>query len=224
MKQKYIVITFIISLTLSSCGIITKARYGNGLKLNLEFGKDHEKKLSKKSVKVKKMKLMKQDTSLLLTFAENTHLNEPDEASIIHTVGQNETRSSHQLSENNKTISHNHSSTHWNKTKPVLKKIKTDAKSKAPIEPNSKAAGYLFYGSLALTAILSILNIAVPIISIILFLAWLLGFILAIVGLKKIKQSGDKFRGYGLDISIIVISILIVVLSIAGIALAVALL
>lgn len=223
MKLNYIVSTSIIVLLLSSCGVITKARYGNGLKLNLELGSGNEKNLSKKTGIPKKLKKLRLDSAIHLLEVENPVTNRFDDASITYFDVRKDAHLKSPIFDNNENYSHILRTKHWNKTKSLNKQNQSEEKTTAPIEPNSKAAGYLFYGSILMSILMSILGIAVPILSVILFLAWLLGLILAITGLNKIKKSGDKYRGYGLDISIIVLSILSVILLIGAVALAVAL-
>ena len=53
MKSK-LTLLFIVLVTLSSCGVITKARYGNGLKINLDLGKNSEKNVVAKKSKEKR--------------------------------------------------------------------------------------------------------------------------------------------------------------------------
>ncbi len=62
---------FLFTILLSSCGVITKARYGNGYKLNIEFGNDKEQKLAQKT-NIAKRKAQLSPVSEVQNGVENT--------------------------------------------------------------------------------------------------------------------------------------------------------
>ncbi|MFM6983578.1 MAG: hypothetical protein ACKOXF_05565, partial [Chitinophagaceae bacterium] len=86
-----------------------------------------------------------------------------------------------------------------------LKKYADDKKNRK-IEPNTEIAAWLFYGSLVVQLAFIYSGLIIPgILSTLLSLATIVGVVLAFVGLRKIKLSGNEYRGYGIDISIIII-------------------
>jgi fumarate reductase subunit D len=196
MKNK-ITLLFIVLVTLSSCGVISKARYGNGLKINLDFGKDTEKNVVAKNSKAKKKSTVKiQNTQ---NQVEETTVFSTEIASTISPF----TNTENETSNTNSTLNQF-------PKKPILEKIekkkailKTYLKPNQvklsnddrPMERNAKWAAILFYGGM-------ILALVIPIIP---FLMSVLGILLASFSLGVIKTSNYAYRGYGLARSVLIV-------------------
>jgi len=210
MKNK-IPLLFIVLVTLSSCGVISKARYGNGLKINLDFGKDTEKNVVAKNSKAKKKSTVKiQNTQ---NQVEETTVFSTEIASTISPFTNTENETSNSISTLNQFPK-----------KPILEKIekkkailKTYLKPNQvklsnddrPMERNAKWAAILFYGGM-------ILALVIPIIP---FLMSIAGLLLASFSLGVIKTSNYAYRGYGLARSVLVVffaSILLTLLLVAA--------
>lgn len=181
----------ILILVLSSCGTFTKMRYSSGFKSNFEFmKKDHKEEepiiKAKKAIKIKRPARI---TRPSLEFIDTVNLNEL--ATINLEIKQVNKPNKF---ENLKAKSHL-----------LIEQIEQDStknkkQQKPPFEKNSKWAGILFLLSL-LTGPLGIGGILL-----------LISFILAIVGLRKIKRSEIPLRGKGIDRAIIILFPLITIL------------
>ncbi|MDP2176402.1 MAG: hypothetical protein Q8K70_10885 [Bacteroidota bacterium] len=208
MKNKILFLSLLFLL--SSCGVITKARYGNGLKLNLEtrlFSKNKNEDQSKKTILKNKIKptqtnekkdsvifvgeefnIDEPETNTLQNFSESPILNRP-----LLENKPNKTSLKSKIRDLKDEISVK------KLLNPIVKKqVKNDGYR--PFEPNAIWAGVLFYGSYFL--------LLIPPLSFIASISSLIGIILAFVSLRKIKLSGGLYRGYGLAISIIILFII----------------
>jgi len=189
--RKIFVVIFALAL-LSSCGVMTKTRYGNGLKLDL--GNNILAKKDKET-ELKAEKAIKKGVEYSKPIFQNSIAKEPNKVII-----QQDT-----LIRLNDEVKNNTSFKKDKKPLKWIKEIKDNVISKplnvkyndAPFEKNAIWAGILFYGGVLLG-----LTTIFPLIS---GLMVLIGFILAIVSLGKIKKSGGLYRGKGLAISIVVI-------------------
>lgn len=202
MKTKNIYYLFAFCFLLNSCGVISHSRYGNGIKLNLfeNWGneKDDNEKVVKKTNKTAETNEIEQVTITSVNKVEDIAITEdivPEEKNIL---SQNSISSiPEKLKQNKAQIASG-----------PIKEIKKNANDprqnyeERRMEPVSSIAGILFYGSYAAAIILAILDL--PIFGILGFF-FLLGFILACVGLHNVNKSGGYFAGKGLDISIIVV-------------------
>jgi fumarate reductase subunit D len=209
MKNK-ITLLFIVLVTLSSCGVISKARYGNGLKINLDFGKDSEKNVVAKNSKAKKKSTVKiQNTQNQF---EETTVFSTEIASSISPFNNIENETSY----SNLTLNQI-------PKKPILEKIekkkailKTYLKPNQvklsnddrPLERNAKWAAILFYGGMILALVIPILP----------FLMSIAGLLLASFSLGVIKTSNYAYRGYGLARSILVVFLASILLSLLLVA------
>ena len=209
MKIK-ITLLFIVLVTLSSCGVISKARYGNGLKINLDFSKDTEKKVVAENSKTKKkstVKIQNTQNQVVETTDFSTEI-----ASSISTFNNIE----NETSKANLTLNPL-------PKKPILEKIEKKkgiiksylkpnqvklSNDDRPLERNAKWAAILFYGGM-------ILALVIPIIP---FLMSIAGLLLASFSLGVIKTSNYAYRGYGLARSVLVVFFASILLSLLLVA------
>jgi len=196
MKSK-LTLLFIVLVTLSSCGVITKARYGNGLKINLDFGKNSEKKITSKQPKEKRKSTpILQQTQTPVE--ETTYLNTEAVAFISSFSNlENEVYKSNleinqipkkpllDKIEKKKAILKSY-------LKPNQPKFKNDER---PYERNAMWGGILFYGGLFLGLFLPFLFaiMALP------------GLLLSAYSLGVIKTTGYAYRGYGMARSVFIV-------------------
>jgi hypothetical protein len=194
------ILPFLLIITIvSSCGVITKTRYGNGLKVNLENNLFSKKEKTIENKAEKAVKYHNNSNNLIATNSSHINLdsatflnnNEIGAANLENDIVKNKTKNTAIIL--NKILE-----------KTVPKAVNEEIAEIKPIEKHAKIAGWLFYGGLV--------GSFIPYLNILAFLACLIGFILAFVALAKIRESGDKYRGKGLAISIIVIySILLLI-------------
>jgi hypothetical protein len=162
-------------LVLQSCGIVTKTRYGNGLKLNLGIRNEKENQQARNRFAKSNLK-------------PQVSLNFPNHADIPF--------------ENLKPVS---SLKIFPKNKITLKKnykILEPSKTKKKIEPHVKIGGILFYASILGSIIMSLFPI--PLLAGILGLSLLAGIVLTLVGKRFMKKNPDQFRGNGLLWSVLI--------------------
>ncbi len=211
-KLKLLIPLALLLLLFNACGVITKARYGNGLKLNLEFGrlaKNHPtitQKISHKKQTICPVKLLHKDSQYLV-FNSNLF------SSKNLTMKQSEKTldyPSNICPDSNNTLPSSYKKSSLLKALIFQTKLdrpgKVETSSKLPIEPNTKWAAVLFYGAIITNAI--ILSLGIKVASIVFLpiaIAYVLGFILAVVGLRRIHDSGNAFRGKKLAKSIVII-------------------
>lgn len=184
----------VLLLLFSSCGVITKARYGNGFKLNIEtglFSKDnklHQPKLSKTYVK---KSIQKQDFLSKDSVIDYSEIKENPPIDTIASICEFTHYCQNELIRESEPQSKVFESKKWtiNKTKHVEKKVNTKYDER-PLAP---------YLILAL-----ILAFFMPYVSI----------YLAIRAKKLIKESNDAYKGNGFATAIIILSILTFILGI----------
>jgi hypothetical protein len=218
MKNK---ILFVCLLTLlSSCGVITKARYGNGLKINLEtrlFSKkkneDQTKKTALKTRSIPNPINKKKDSFIFV--AEEFNIDEP-KTNTLHNISESPVIVKPQIEKTKDKTSLKSKIRDLKKEisvkkllNPIVKKqIKNDGYR--PLEPHAKWAGILFYGSILLSNL-----IYSPIWGVL----SIVGIILAFIAVKKIKLSNFEFSGYGIAFSIVIITYIMLILSILALLL-----
>ena len=193
----------VVAILFSSCGVVTKARYGNGLKLNLG------ERWAKTKTKADKPENRKQARKkLLFRPAEPEPI--ADEGNTALNSGK--AAEAHTTAPGTEALKQNPRKTDVRKTpeasdKPSDRQVQNGADNAArPMEPNVKIASVLFYGSLIFYFLYNGI-IGATLISI-LGLCILIAFILAWIGLSNIKQSFGGYAGKGMAISIIVLFIL----------------
>jgi hypothetical protein len=206
MKNK-LTLLFIVLVTLSSCGVITKARYGNGLKINLDFGKNSEKNVTSNPSKVKRKSIPK--TQNIQNQVEETFLSSIENTSTISTFTK---------FENETTQTKTNTMINQFPKKPILDKIekkkeiiKTYIKPNQakmtnddrPFERNAKWGGILFYGGLLLALLTPFLFAFFG----------LAGLLLCSYSLGVIKTSNYAYRGYGLAKSVLIIYLALLVIA-----------
>lgn len=229
MKLKLLLPFVLIVIIMNSCGVITKARYGNGLKLNIESNLFSKKSKSEIAAKEKK-KTTAQTTNQTpvekvaeevvntdisdneaktISPDNSTHFDSEKEADILKILPgvEKSTRS---------RIAKEIDSTKSSSTK---KNTKTPARE---MEPLATAAGILYYGGIAGNIIYSYSAFFIPVLSTLLFLAIMIGFILAIIAYSNIRRNGYEKKGAGLSLSIIILTALFILLMVALIAVIIA--
>lgn len=211
MKQHLILLSLIITL-FSSCGVITKARYGNGYKLNIEWFGNKEKKEHLAEQKQKKQKAVLQSIQEEQTVsASENDSNSLNLAELKKEIPLNATtvqKEEHQTKKQNPKTEQSLGQTQHQK----ISKIKSKPQYDDPLRPyNSNAmwSGILFYFGF-------ILNFIIPLFG---FIFMVIGFVFAIIALRQIKMSGFIFRGYGMALSVIIFFIIYMLLLILLIAL-----
>ncbi len=195
-KNIYLKILFVIFI-FSSCGIISKTRYGNGYKLNIEFNKKEKNKyFVAKSAQKKTLNLSKLLEKRDQKTDSNTFSTYFVETGPLHKVSK--LKIDYKFEKVKKPIS---KLKNINVQKTLLEnKPKTEKK---PLEKHIKVAAWLFYGGL-------VLIIFLPLIGGLMMLA---GFILAIISYINIRRSGYELRGEGLAVSIIAFCLLLLIIS-----------
>lgn len=217
-------------LLLSGCGIFTKTYHGNGLKFNGEsglFSKQQDDSFYLKKYYAKKA--LNKAASPETDQASDAVTKQPMATLIADTLAMpllqkvaiDDTPGEIKQVETHQEINSEHNA---DSTKPVtgIKDIGYDA--------NAKAAGWLFYGGMIMRVgalFLISLNPIFSLIFILLTAAMLAGFVLAIISLVRIKDErrrANYLRGRGLSLSIIILFALGILLTLATIALYIAIL
>lgn len=200
MKMHKLLLTFIIALFFSSCGVISKTRYGNGFKINVNWGKDSEKKISTKPFKDKKKSTQNIEQTPNITEVLTDITTEYSPTFVTLPTVKKENIIAHSFEnqlpkkpiiekiEKKKAIIKSY-------IKPNQPKLKNDER---PFEKNALWGGILFYGGI-------LLGILVPLISTI---TTIIGLVLSIIGMGNIKRSGYLFKGYGLALSVVIVFLL----------------
>lgn len=213
-----LLLSFTVILLLSSCGVITKARYGNGFKLNIESNLFARKDKSENKTIIAKKKQIKPS---LKTYSDT------DVYSPVTSIASSEPIPPTAFDANALNSELNLGATKKSSLKKVselvrkqVAKITKPVEPKRTLEPNTEIAAWLFYGAMVLNAALAYSSLAIPgFIFTLLGIAYLLGIILAFVGLRKIKLSGNTYRGYGIALSIIILFFLSLIYFVAVLAL-----
>ena len=200
-----------MAILFSSCGVVTKARYGNGLKLNLgeRWAKtETPENKGPQTKKAAKKWLLRPVEPEPIADEGNTALNSSKAAEAEAT------------SPNTAALKQNPRKTDVRKTpeaidKPSDRQVQNGADNAArPMEPNVKIASVLFYGPMILFFLYN--GVIGAALSSILGLCLLIAFVLAWIGLSNIKQSFGGYAGKGMAISIIVLFILMVTYVLIG--------
>jgi hypothetical protein len=204
---KYCALFLVLAMLCQSCGVVTHTRYGNGFKLHI--GENWGKGSGQTDPSISKKVKVDRDQHLNAAQLSKKEFKFLDSFNI-HSI---ENTSPKKLRHKNKI------SLKSLKNPDVLSSAKNAQYNDLPMEPNIKLAGILFYGSILLSIILSSISnysfiflIFLELAGIFLSIFTLVAFILAIIGLGKIKRSGYAYRGRGLAISIIVIYVLTILL------------
>lgn len=215
---------FLSILFLSSCGVISRCRYGNGLKLNLEinvFEKDNNqprktrersKPLQFKSEKTKTTEQTYGGGWNKQVFNLEHPLNSVLELKKVpgkgsKSKGTAKTFVKKQLGEAKQIIKM--------KAKKMLPDKPGKHYSRRPLEPHIKIGAIVFYSALIFLIIVLLANlIEIFFIIIPVFGCLLFGFIMSLIGLHKIRNSHGKYYGIGLAKNIIFLFFLIMFLSV----------
>ncbi len=172
MKSNILVfIGLLYCLFYSSCGVISKARYGNGYKLNLEWGKDEKPEYvqAKKAEKRQALIYNKTNTGSIESTIEQNEID-----NLVDTLAYS----------NIKKLNLKPKKKFNKKSAPDKKKDK----EKLPYEKHVETGAFLFYIGLFINVIS---GFTFPI----LLLLVVLGVVFAIIGLFKIKNNKNKYRG-----------------------------
>jgi hypothetical protein len=201
----------VMAILFSSCGVVTKARYGNGLKLNLG-----ERWAKTETPENKGPQTKKAAKKWLLRPVEPEPIAEEGPAAL-----QSLKSAANQAPGANTSV-HKQSAQKTDPDKtpetpetPSDRQVQNGADNAArPMEPNVKIASVLFYGPMIIFLLYS--GIIGAALSSILGLCLLIAFVLAWIGLSNIKQSFGGYAGKGMAISIIVLFILMVTYVLIG--------
>jgi hypothetical protein len=209
MKKTLKIHTGIIALLLlQSCGIITKTRYGNGLKLNLGNRLENEKQQRNYSFSKSKLKPQLKLTNYKHNSIPLEYINP---ISSIQHFTKIKSKSFKTNSALKQPIS-------------VLKDIKMHKnfksieppKIKKKVEPHTKIGGILFYASILGLIVLSYLPVFMLVN--LLVLALLAGIVLTLIGKKVLKKNPNQFRGKGLMWSVLITCSLFLLLTFINLA------
>ncbi len=190
--------------TANSCGIVSKARYGNGFKLNLWEVKAHETGNSKPEKPASKTRFAGIRPVPVTDSFTGAAISGPLKCEL--TLLNSESQPGKSI--NNAQANITNSFHHYEKIRPQNNPSQSPVR---PMEPVTKKAGILFYGGLALSYIAEILGVLTPFLASVIGLAIIAGFVLAWIGLSNIRQSNNAYAGKGLAISIIVLYILAII-------------
>jgi hypothetical protein len=203
MKLKlFLFVILVLPLFFSSCGVITKARYGNGFKLNIESGwfarndPKPDRRQSIKTIKNRKEKSLKVDSITKL-----------DKPSILNSECLKDSASNLRFSllfKDNLIKTKFIQKSHSKKLKKVVQPRSSAKSTNRQIDPTILWAAILFYGSIAANAI--ILSTGISVASIVFLpiaISYVLGFILALIGLRSMQGYNNSYSGKFLAISII---------------------
>lgn len=193
----WMICLFLCMSCLSSCGVLSRARYGNGWKLNIEsnlFARSAPKAAKKNPVR----KYRDSGTETHMVF-------HPHKQPLVHAsaeAGEGPEMVIPEKASLAKVKRHRK----WD-VMPAMdsRLVKYPDASRnndyyVPVEPTVRMAAYLFYGGIIASFI--------PYINFIAYLAMTAGFILAIIGLRNLKLSDYAYRGYGLALSIVILYLL----------------
>jgi hypothetical protein len=186
----------IIVSFISSCGVITRTRYGNGLKLNVEldiFQKGDKvagtPKGKKKPVDVAQRHSLSKEPS---------ELRSPDFEKVPVALAHHPDALDNTIITGSSTRSVTGKSGYIHKAIQVARqKINPGEPARVnyddrPMERNVRIGAWLFFGGLIMALI------PVPYVSALAGFFTLVGFIFAIIGLGNIRMSGGGFKGRGL--------------------------
>lgn len=183
---------FLIVIFFSSCGVITKARYGNGYKVNLELNWLSKHKNEEVVLKKRKIHKIKPLNSQQDTIESNIVLKEQKDSLIT------ENKQFKPIEVKNYSLNKQSTKKNIKKTESFgfNKQQKTISKNK--VKPNQDPRPIAPYLILAL-----VLMFFFPYVSI----------YLATKSMRIIKDTNFAFKGYNLAIAIIILNIIIVILA-----------
>jgi len=199
---------FLFTILLSSCGVITKARYGNGYKLNIEFGNDKEQNLVQKTNKAKR-KAQLRPVSDVQNGVENTvepvvdaeKLEEKQHTETVPAaIYKHENQSPETVVLNKKEST--------KKESRFVKKLKQGSKFK----PNKTTRDprpmnrFVIYALLSL--VVSIVFTALPIFPAVALFFYLVTMVLSIMAISQIRRNGFTEKGYFLAWLLLILHIL----------------
>ena len=199
---------FLFTILLSSCGVITKARYGNGYKLNIEFGNDKEQKLAQKT-NIAKRKAQLSPVSDVQNGVENTvaavvdaeKLEEKEHTETVPAaIHKHENQSPETVVLNKKES--------LKKESRFVKKLKQGSKFK----PNKTTRDprpmnkFVIYALLSL--VVSIVFTALPIFPAVALFFYLVTMVLSIMAISQIRRNGFTEKGYFLAWLLLILHIL----------------
>lgn len=210
-KLKLLIPLALLILLFNACGVITKARYGNGLKLNIESNLFARKdQASTKHVVPKKKSKLKFSNNLLDSAKSMPELNDVATAflsdSALGTTAFNYTAQAHK--QRGRSTQHVLKSAFKDGKKSIFS-FTSSTSEKRKTEPTLAAGAWLFFGSIVANAYIVYSTLTFPTWAfLVLFLAFFTGMILACIGLHNIKKSQNTYKGKALAISIIVLFLL----------------
>jgi hypothetical protein len=194
-----IISLFVCAACLSSCGVLSRARYGNGWKLNIEsnpFARSAPKAAKKNQVR-------KYRDSV----TEKRVVDHPQTEPLGHVSSVSDqvpemivaAKEKAKLSKG-KRLGKLYPAAALKKPVAMGQDVSVSQDYYVPVEPTVRTAAYLFYGGMIASLI--------PYVSILGYLAMTVGFILAIIGLRNLKLSDYAYRGHGLALSIVILYLL----------------
>jgi len=214
---------FLISILLSSCGVITKARYGNGYKLNIEFGNDKEQKLAQKT-NIAKRKAQLSPVSDVQNGVENTVAAVVDAAKLEekqHTETVPAAIHKHENQSPETVVLNKKEST--KKESRFVKKLKQGSKfkpNKTTRDPRPLNRNVI-YSLLAwgLSFLFSFIPLFLifpifPILSILTFLLFIASIVFSIMAISNIRRNGYAEKGMFLALFILIMQILSLIFTI----------
>jgi hypothetical protein len=203
-----LVVFFLIALVFSSCGVISKARYGNGFSIHIEnnwFGKNDVKK----EKKIEKNDFQDSFSNTLLTQKTKVGPFENDvtpprfqtvETIITQPNQGEENLSSSEIKLDQKSEQAIH--TEKKSLKTIPRKVEFSG-STNQLEPN--VAWALAFLILSIIVLIASNSMYIPFAGLIFTISLILSLTLAIVSLGKIKQSNGEYSGKGLAIFLIIL-------------------
>ena len=198
MKKTFKIYVCIFALIgLQSCGIVTKTRYGNGLKLNLGIGSEKENQQAQNRVPKSNFK---PQFKVYHKSNKTIRLENLNPVSSLKILAKNNSESFR----TNSAIEHSISIIPSLKGLKIYKDYKAiePAKIKKKIEPHVKVGGILFYVSILGSLLISLFPF--PLLASILGLGLLAGIVLTLIGKKFMKKNPEQFRGNGLMWSVLI--------------------
>ncbi len=222
---------FVLILFFSSCGVITKTRYGNGLKLNVNLNvfKKDDTRSGKTRERAQRLTVIAKNTKIpRQTFSKKNsdfapqieNLLSQDEVLInLPTTGlmakeQLKTHIERKLIFEVGQVT--------NKAEKILPARPAKRKKNGPLEPITLIGAIFFYG--AIVAFIFAAITKMPLVGwfiTLLLICILIGFIMSIIGLRRIDSSKKPFSGTDLGESVVKIVMRIVLSFLAFVLIAI---